>query len=348
MRDLVDSLLSEPTPAVGKYLEEQLKMQEKYPFDYNIQNFRSGVDTYIRETEERRQNALGGTLTLFPRDLSIHDQEIQGVKVRIYKKTSTEGKLLPVILYFTGSAYAYSNLDWQAQNCRDLAKITGFLVVNIQERVAPEHPYPAGFEDSFKVLQWINQYGQEISADPENIILSGFSSGGGLAAALARKARVENISIKYQLLVSPWLHLGEKNIPDELFTPNYGLQRKPLNWFAQNYATNESAEKDPNVSPLILPVEDMKGLPPTSIFVGGCEVFREQAREYARKLDEAGVAVEFKIYEGLTHAAMGEPVRWGLVTPETDAFRQGALNIRKAIASNENQVFEAEQQACGF
>lgn len=332
-----------PLPTqVSEFLAESRESQKKYPFTFKIEDYRSGVDAYIQAADRSFEAAMSSPrLTLFSKatqDLIIEDRSIDNIRLRCYQKKSAV--LTPLILYFTGSAFAHSNPEWQKRNCEDLAKITGFAVLNVVERVAPEHPFSSGLRDCFSVLKWVAQHGEQWGLDKNNISLAGFSSGGNFAAVLARWARDEGIAIKHQLLISPWLDLREESFSEELFQENYGLEREPLKWFADQYAPLKEDRKNPDISPLCC--DDLVGLAPATIFVGECEPFCAQAENYAESLKRAGVPVEFKILAGQIHE-VGGCNRWRLAISEEDPIRLGAENIKRAVDSSHQHREDQEE-----
>src|SRR3990167_4891014 len=163
-------------PQLARRAREFLSGPRALPFDpnTNIADFRQCVDTYIQISDQDFEKIFAnGSITPFPNKLRIENTQINHVNVRAYINQS-EG-LLPCILYFTGSGFVYSNLEWQKRNCIDLARTTGFIVINVQERCAPEHPFPMNLIDAFTVLKWIAEHGQEMGIDKNNISLCGFS-----------------------------------------------------------------------------------------------------------------------------------------------------------------------------
>lgn len=317
-------------PRLAQQAREFLSGPRALPFDPNItiEDFRRCVDSYIQTADEDFEKIFAsGAITPFPQQqLRIENTTINEVNVRVYRHQSEN--LLPCVLYFTGSGFVYSNLEWQKRNCMDLARTTGFIVINVQERCAPEHPFPTNLIDAFSVLKWIAEHGEEMGIDQNNISLCGFSSGGNVAAVLARWARDENIVIQRQVLISPWLDLMHEYLSYNEFGRDYGLQREVLKWMMKQYIPEGVSLMNPDVSPLYH--GNFLGLAPATIIVGECEPFYDESEIYASKLMDAGVETEFHSLPGQIHEVSGCN-RWRLATPDTDPIRLAAKQLRGSL-----------------
>lgn len=318
-------------PQLARPAQEFLGGPRALPFDptISISDFRSSVDAYIQSADENFEKIFSdGSVKAFPQNnVIIENTKINGVNLRVYRPQSEA--LLPCILYFTGSGFVYSNLEWQKRNCLDLARTTGSIVINVQERCAPEHPFPANLLDSFCVLKWLAELGDQLGIKKNNISLCGFSSGGNVATVLARWSRDENIRIRHQVLISPWLDLMHEYMSYHAFGQNYGLQREVLKWMVKQYIPEGVVLNNPDVSPLY--ETDFSNLAPATIIVGECEPFYDESEIYAAKLNSAGVKAEFRPLMGQIHE-VASCNRWRLATADTDPIRVAAENLRQAQA----------------
>ncbi len=322
-------------PQLARSAREFLGNAEALPFDPNINiiDFRQCVDAYIQAADEGFEKIFSnGSVKKFPfpeDQLRIEDRNINGVNVRCY--SNQKGGFSPCVLYFTGCGFVYTNLEWQKRNCMDLARSTGFTVINVQERCAPEHRFPTNLLDAFNVLKWIAEYGEEIGIDKSNISLCGFSSGGNVATVLARWARDENIRIKHQVLISPWLDLMHEYLSYYEFADNYGLQREVLKWMMKQYIPEGVLLNNPDVSPLYQ--TDLSRLAPATIIVGECEPFYNESEIYAAKLNNAGVTAHFHSLQGQIHE-VGGCNRWRLASVDSDPIRIAAEKLRYSMGAN--------------
>lgn len=171
---------------------------------------------------------------------------------------------------------------------------TNLRCLNVGYRLAPEHPYPAALEDSITVYKWL--LAQDF--DPQKIIISGESAGGGLTIATMLKIRELNLPMPAAaVMLSPWVDL-EGNATS--LRTNYKYEPIVANGsklMAVLYAGTKD-KKDPYISPIYA---DLRGLPPLLFQAGGIEVIRDEVVSCAEKAKNSGVAVTSEIYERMTH-----------------------------------------------
>jgi acetyl esterase/lipase len=170
--------------------------------------------------------------------------------------------------------------------------------VSVEYRLAPEHPFPAAHEDCLAGLEWVVGHARELGVDPARVGLAGVSAGGGLAAALALAARDRAIQISFVMLEAPMLD-------DRQITPSsrcdglviWSRESNSFGWGA--YLAGLESEVPPEAAPAR--ADDLSGLPPTFICVGGADGFRDECIDYALRLGQAGVPTELHVYPGVPH-----------------------------------------------
>lgn len=218
--------------------------------------------------------------------------------VRIYRPAG-EGPL-PALLYFHGSGWVILNIDVCDAAARAMTNRTGCVVVSVNYQKAPEHKFPIPFDDCYAATQWVFDNAERLGIDPERIGVSGDSAGGNLAAAVTLKARDHHgPKITYQLLVYPALEYGWDKPSAHENAEGYLLQRASMAWYWQHYVRSETDADSPYVSPL--KAADLTGLPPAFIFTAGYDPLRDDGKEYAERLEQAGVQVTYRNYEGMIH-----------------------------------------------
>jgi len=248
------------------------------------------------------------------------------VPVRIY---TPDGRApFPVLAFFHGGGFVIGSLDSHDNVCRELCAETGCLVVSVDYRLAPEHPFPAAPEDCYAVTRWLSEHGAEIDADPTRIAVGGDSAGGNLAAVVSLMARERGGPVlRHQLLVYP--------VTDHAFdTPSYSenaegymLTRDMMQWFWGHYVVDESQGRDPMASPLR--AKSLADLPPATVITAEFDPLRDEGEAFAEKLMAAGVRTRLTRYDGVFHGffAMSDAIERG-----RRAVQQAAQALRQAFA----------------
>lgn len=227
-----------------------------------------------------------------PQIESVVDSEIAGVPVRTYRNGADVG----VFVYIHGGGFTIGDLDTHDPVCRQLCVESAATVVSIDYRLAPEHPFPAGINDAWAVLQAIHA-DRAAYGDDTRIVVGGDSAGGTFAAALALLARDAEIDVAAQLLIYPSVD-AEDDSPS--MTDNgtgYILTADTMRWFGDRYQADAT---DFRASPIR--AESHKGVAPALIITAQYDPLRDQGAAYARVLEAAGVDVTYANYDGMVHA----------------------------------------------
>lgn len=219
--------------------------------------------------------------------------DADGVPARLYRDGGTGPA--PVVLYAHGGGWVMGDLDTHDGLCRRLAAESGWAVLAVDYRLAPEHPYPAAIDDLERALGWLRGAGSATyGLDPARIAVAGDSSGGHLAAVLARRARDAGTPLAGQLLICPVIDPAADYPPlDE-----YGLGREEMWFFWDAYAPAGLDRSQPDLNPLRA---DLTGLPPAVIVTAEFDLLCDEAERYATALLAAGVPVTAVRYLGLVH-----------------------------------------------
>lgn len=232
------------------------------------------------------------------------------VPARRYTPPQAQGAL-PVLLFFHGGGWVGFDLDTHDPLCRDLCARSGYLVISVDYRLAPEHPFPAGVQDCLGALEWLVQNAATLGADAERIAVGGDSAGGNLAAVVALQAR-ERFSgvVKGQVLIYPVTDYASADWPSYLSCSGkgYPLSHAGLKDLWRMYTSN-SLEWPPGRTQheLATPyrVENLTGLPPALVLIAEDDLLRDEGLAYAQRMKDAGVPVSVKTFPGQKHGFVG-------------------------------------------
>lgn len=223
---------------------------------------------------------------------AVEDAVVAGVPVREYRRgDASRGTLV----YCHGGAFFLGSLDTHDHIARALANATGWTVVSVGYRLAPEHPFPAGLEDCWAVTRELSRRGGPLA-------IAGDSSGGTFAAALAARAHDEGVPVTHQVLYYPSLDLDfDESRYESLRTEGigYGLETAGLEPFNAFYLDSGADPADPLVSPINR--DDLTGLPRALVLTAEHDPLRDEGERYAARLAEAGVPVTQRRYAGANH-----------------------------------------------
>jgi acetyl esterase len=258
--------------------------------------------------EVRRTSQKRGILRYAPTPVAhVGTQSIHGpggpFRIRLYHPQPDE--ILPVVIYYHGGGWIMGDLDSHDNICRSIAARAQVVVVSPDYRLAPEHEFPAAFEDAYAALLWARQNAALIGGDPLSLAVAGDSSGGNLAAAVALKARDgREHPISCQILIYPVLNLGSFDTASYRdFGAGFFLTHASMLKFREMYVPDSSRWHDPYVSPA--KAGDLSGLPPAYIITAEVDVLRDEGEAYAARLLETGVPVVLRRYNKVIHGFLG-------------------------------------------
>ena len=236
---------------------------------------------------------------------AVTDLEIRGpngpVPLRIYLPDG-EGPF-PLVVFFHGGGWVRGSLDAYEGPCRLLTNETDCVVVSVGYRRAPEHPFPAGFEDCYRAAEWAATHAADLQGDPDRVAVAGDSAGGNLAAAVALAARDrDGPYLAHQLLVYPSVNPPSVrwfDSYDECGT-GYFLEMDSIEWYLEQYL--DRAVDVANAYAFPLRARSLSGLPSATVLTAGFDPLRDEGAAYADRLESAGVDVEHLHYENQIHA----------------------------------------------
>jgi acetyl esterase len=220
------------------------------------------------------------------------------LKVYIYRRSRAEKQ--PAVLWVHGGGYILGNA--QDERARVIADTCDCTVVSVDYRLAPEHPFPAGPNDCYAALTWMNEQAIELGIDPARIVIGGASAGAGMAAGVVLMNRDKaNFPLKLQLLLYPMLDNLHATESGKL--ENHPVWKQATSFNAWEMYLNGTPGVDANPYAAAARAKDLSRLPPAYICVGATDLFCDEDIAYARRLDDAGVNVELSVFPGVYHAA---------------------------------------------
>ena len=243
-------------------------------------------------------------------DLVIEDREVSAsppVAVRVYAPDSPAppgGR--PALLDIHGGGFVCGDMAMEHGFCALAARALDAVVVAVEYRLAPEHPFPAGLDDCYAALQWMHAEAAGLGIDVERVAVGGQSAGGGLTAAVALLARDRGgPPICFQFLGIPELdhRLETPSMRAFVDTPMWHRPNAELSW--QYYLGDDPGEVSPYASPAI--AEDLSGLPPAYVTAMEFDPLRDEDITYALRLLQAGVSVELHSLPGTFHGSAAMP-----------------------------------------
>lgn len=210
------------------------------------------------------------------------------LRVRLYRPKSG---CLPVALFLHGGGWTVNDIDTHDSLCRRLAKRSGWLLVSLDYRKAPEHKHPAALEDAYLTYRWMLDNAASIGGDASCRAVVGESSGGMIAASLNLLLRdLKGPMPTYQLLAYPVTDIFGRWPSHTERGTGYILDRDLLSWYFGHFVPPGASEEDPYLVPLA--AKDLSSLSPTLIFTAEFDPLRDEGIAYAKRLRDAGVEVE--------------------------------------------------------
>jgi acetyl esterase/lipase len=270
-------------------------------------------------------------------DVEIEDTTVPGgpsgeVSVRILRPPSATGPL-PVIVYVHGAGWVFGNNHTHDRLIRELAVGAGAAVVFPNYSLSPEARYPVAIEESYAVLEWVAAHGAEKDLDGSRIAVAGDSVGGNMTAALTLLAKQRSgPQIATQVLFYPVTDASFDTPSYHQFAEGYFLRRDAMQWFWNQYTTDEAERNEITASPLRATTEQLAGLPKALVITGEADVLRDEGEAYAAKLREAGVDVTATRYAGIIHDFVMLNALRGTNAAEA-AIKQAVGHLRETLGS---------------
>jgi acetyl esterase len=296
-------------------------------------------DLKKNNVQQIRQYNLKTTKKLLPlieyKPLKMYDiqntffeNEGHKIDLRIYKPTIQ--RKLPIIMFFHGGGFVLNDLETHDLLCRRLAKVTNCIVVAVNYRLAPEFQFPTAHFDGYEATKWAIENAKSFGGNPNLVAVCGDSAGGNIATGVCILAKEkQSFEISYQILLYPCTDglLSKKSI--ETLAEGHLLTKELMQWFLEQYHNTDYARNHYLLSPLY--AKNLENLPPALIITAEYDPLKDEGKEYAEKLANAGVKVIFQEYKGMIHLFAQMPK---LLRASRQLFKQIGEIIRTEFGMN--------------
>ena len=234
---------------------------------------------------------------------SVEDDTVEApggpVRVRTYRP-ATEGPH-PTVVFFHGGGFVIGDLETHDDHARLLCRDVDAVVVSVEYRLAPETPFPGGYDDCLAAYRWVVEHAADLGGDVTRLAVAGDSAVGNLAAAVALAARDAGSPLRAQLLLYPSVDLveGDGHASRAENATGYLLTAEDMRWFGDHYLSDVAHAEDPRAS--VLKAPDLSGVAPAVVATAEYDPLRDEGEAYADRLEANGVTVERARYDGMIH-----------------------------------------------
>jgi acetyl esterase len=243
----------------------------------------------------RAQGQLDGAALAKQPVAHVQDLSADGVACRLYRPSLGA----PVLLHTHGGGFVFGDLETHDAHCRALANLTGWAVLAVDYRRAPEHPYPAAPDDVDTVIGWLRSHGTDLDVDPSRLAVIGDSAGGNLAFTAAYR----NPGV-FAAAILAYPCLDPSGSTPSYRRENGGLEPDEMDWYWDRYLTSPAAREHPEMNPVTL---DLTRMPPTLVITAEHDPLVDEGEALAAAIAAAGVPSLGVRYLGMIHGFFGNP-----------------------------------------
>ena len=226
----------------------------------------------------------------------IRDVQAGTILCRLYRPSADTN--LGLLVFFHGGGWVIGDLNSHDGVCRSLANKSGHAVLSVDYRLAPEHIFPAAFDDCVAAVKWASENAQALGIDNSRMAVGGDSAGGNLAAAVAL---AEIVPLKFQMLIYPAVDMSMESpsINENANAPI--LTKSVMAWFVDHYMGSEGDRGSIAASPMRASDEQLKRMPPAIVITAQFDPLRDEGEAYGKRLVENGVSATITRYNGAFH-----------------------------------------------
>lgn len=257
--------------------------------------------------------------------------------VRVYRPLEPAGQPPPVVVFLHGGGWVICDLDSHDGACRSLGNGLGAVVVSVDYRLAPEHPWPAAADDALAAVDWVAAHSAELDVDAARLLVAGDSAGGNLAAVTTLALRDRGgPALRAQILVYPVIAPDFTTASYRDNGHGYFLTAAAMRWYWEQYDPGLAHAEDPHLVPLR--AGSLVGAAPAFIITAELDPLRDEGEAYAAALAAAGVPVWSKRWDGLFHGF--------LFLDQLDIAAEARTELYQAVRPVLSGGVEGTQQAC--
>jgi acetyl esterase len=258
----------------------------------------------LQENREALRRLLPVFGTPFP-SLPVTNLTLEcGVRVRVYlpePEPESRDARRPCLVYCHGGGWALGDLDTHDALCRRITVASRWVLVAVDYRRPPEHPFPAALDDVTAAVVGVHGLAERLHLDPRRIAVGGDSAGGNLSAAACSRLRGTPHAPCHQLLIMPTLDNRPELWPSyERYGDGFSMTRADMEWYFRQYLGDDwRAVTDPEAVPMR--AADLSDLPPATVLTAGCDPLRDEGEAYAVRLREQGIPTSMRRIDGVFH-----------------------------------------------
>lgn len=226
----------------------------------------------------------------------IRDVQAGSIPCRLYRPSAKTD--LGLLVFFHGGGWVIGDLNSHDGVCRSLANKSGHAVLSVDYRLAPEHKFPAAFDDCVAAVKWAFENAKALGIDNSRMAVGGDSAGGNLAAAVAL---AEVVPLKFQMLIYPAvdMRMESPSINENANAPI--LTKAVMAWFVAHYLSSDADRANIMASPMFASDELLKKMPPAIVITAQYDPLRDEGEAYGKRLVENGVSTTITRYNGAFH-----------------------------------------------
>jgi acetyl esterase len=291
MNERPDILMAVMDPVIAEMLKT------KFNDEYNVSSFVPAFRS--RFNELTRLVSFSDTDPMMVRELKFIIDGLPEFKIRIYD--TAPDVIKPVLIYFHGGNWIAGNLQTCDHICRTLADGSRYAVISVDYALAPEYSFPIPLHQGLEVISWIKKQGRYFGIDHRKIVVGGDNAGGNIAAGLVHLLnQMGGVKLSGQLLICPALQCRFDTPSYHEYSKGYLMSRVAMQASWEKYLQKTVVDEDSEFAVPLL-AGNLAHVPPTLIYTAEYDPLRDEAEQYAGRLQIQGISVSFKRYNGVTH-----------------------------------------------